>query len=90
MLRTRSDIRNDTLGMYVVATGSDGYKAVVSVAEIDPGFGNQPDLIAYSINGAPVGANGFARLVVPNDVRAGRWVSNLIGLEIFRAAGAPP
>ena len=77
---------NPTLSMYVVATGSDGYKAVVSLGEINPGFGNQPALIAYEVDGAPIDANGFARLVLPNDVRAGRFVSRLIGLEVLKAA----
>lgn len=77
---------NPTLSMYVVGTGSDGYKAVVSLGEINPGFGNQPALIAYEMNGEPFAANGFARLVLPNDVRAGRSVSRLIGLEVLTAA----
>ncbi len=53
---------------------------------INPGFGNQPALIAYEMNGEPFAANGFARLVLPNDVRAGRSVSRLIGLEVLTAA----
>jgi uncharacterized protein with beta-barrel porin domain len=68
-----------------VATGSDGYQAIVSLGEIDPAFGNQPDLIAYLMNGTSLGTNGFARLVVPNDSKQGRWVSNLVNLEVFDA-----
>lgn len=45
----------------------------------------QPDLIAYQVNGADLRTAGFARTVVPNDVKAGRWVSNLISLEVFKA-----
>ncbi len=88
-LRLDSAVKNDVLGHYAVATGSDGYKAVFSLGELDPAFGNQPDLIAYEEDGAPLGAAGFARLVVPNDVRAGRWVSNLVALEVFSAAPVP-
>jgi len=84
-IATDPDTRNDILRMYVVGTGSDGYKAVIAMGEIEPNFGNQPDLIAYEIDGAPLDRNGFARLVVPNDVRAGRFVSNLIAIEVFRA-----
>jgi uncharacterized protein with beta-barrel porin domain len=80
---TNPTIKNNILTDYVVATGSDGYQAVISLGEIDPSFGNQPDLIAYYLNGGSLGANGFARLVVPNDVKQGRWVSNLINLELF-------
>jgi hypothetical protein len=74
-----------SLAMYVVATGSDGYRVVISLAELDPEFGNQPDLIAYAVGGAGLGANGFARLVVPNDGKGGRSVSNLVSLDVFVA-----
>jgi DMSO/TMAO reductase YedYZ molybdopterin-dependent catalytic subunit len=80
--------KNPSLGMYAVATGSDGYRTVYSLGELDPGFGNQPDLIAYSLNGAPLDTNGFARVVVPNDVKAGRYVSNLVALEVFKLGAA--
>ncbi|WP_420994946.1 molybdopterin-binding oxidoreductase [Cupriavidus sp. 30B13] len=86
-LATDPAAKNASLGMYAVATGSDGYKALISLGELDPGFGNQPDLIAYDMNGAGLGGNGFARLVIPNDGKAGRYVSNLISLEVF---AAPP
>jgi DMSO/TMAO reductase YedYZ molybdopterin-dependent catalytic subunit len=74
-----------SLAMYVVATGSDGYRVVISLAELDPEFGNQPDLIAYAVGSAGLGANGFARVVVPNDGKGGRSVSNLVSLEVFVA-----
>jgi DMSO/TMAO reductase YedYZ molybdopterin-dependent catalytic subunit len=74
-----------SLAMYVVATGSDDYRVVISLAELDPEFGNQPDLIAYALGGAGLGANGFARLVVPNDGKGGRSVSNLVSLDVFLA-----
>jgi hypothetical protein len=85
-LVTNSAVKNDSLGLYVVATGSDGYKAAFALGELDPAFGNQPDLIAYTQNGAPLTTTGFARIVVPNDVKAGRYVSNLISIEVFAAA----
>ena len=82
-------VKNDVLGKYVVATGSDGYKSVFSLGELSSVFGNQPDLIAYEEDGALLSSDGFARVVAPNDVRAGRWVSNLTSLEVFTAAPIP-
>ena len=41
-------IKNDLLRFGVVATGSDGYRAFISLGEIAPQFGNQPDLVAYA------------------------------------------
>lgn len=87
-LATNPAVKNDVLAMYVVATGSDGYKTLVALGEVEPAFGNQPDLIAYAVDGAPLGANGFARLVIPNDGKAGRYVSKLTSLEVFAAPAA--
>ena len=82
-------VKNDVLGKYVVATGSDGYKSLFSLGELSTAFGNQPDLIAYDVDGVGLGNNGFARLVVPNDVKMGRWVSNLVNLQVFSATAVP-
>ena len=87
-LITNPDIKNDLLGKYLVATGSDGYKAVIALGEISPRFGNKDVLVAYNVNGQGLGADGFARLVVPGDTLGGRYVSNLIGLEVFDARGS--
>lgn len=85
-IATNANVNNDILALYVVGTGSDGYKAVIAMGEIAPNFGNQPNIIAYELNGAPLTDNGFARFVVPNDIRAGRFVSNLVAIEVLRAA----
>jgi DMSO/TMAO reductase YedYZ molybdopterin-dependent catalytic subunit len=82
-------VKNDVLGKYVVATGSDGYQSLFSMGELDSAFGDQPDIVAYEEDGAPISDDGFARIVVPNDVKAGRWVSNLVNLEVFSAAPVP-
>ena len=86
---TDPSVKNDILDKYVVATGSDGYKALFSMGEIDPAFGDQPDLVAFQADGKLLDANGFARLVVPGDAKAGRYVSNLVNLQVFSAAPVP-
>ena len=75
--------KNATLGMYAVVTGSDGYRAALSLGEIDPNFGGKAAMIAYEVNGVDLGANGFARLVVPGEVKQGRSVSDEIAIEVF-------
>ncbi len=88
-LDTDPNVKNDVLGMYVVATGSDGYKAVFSMGEIDPLFGNEPDMIAFEDDGVPLTGNGFARIVAPDAVKAGRGVSNLVSLEVVDVNAVP-
>jgi hypothetical protein len=85
-LVTDPAVKNDFLSFYIVATGSDGYQTVIAIGEIEPNFGAQPNLIAWDENSTGnVGTAGFARFVVPGDVRAGRWVSNLVSIEVFKA-----
>lgn len=76
-------------GMYIVATGSDGYQALVSLAEMSPALGNRRVLIAYRLDDQPL-ARGMARLVVAGDGKAGRSVSALEAIEVFAAAPAVP
>lgn len=88
--RSIPKVKNDVLGMYAVATGSDGYQVAFSLGELNPAFGNQSDIIANSSSGAPLSSSGFARIVVPNDVKAGRYVPNLVSLEVFHVAAPVP
>lgn len=84
-LVTDASIKNDVLRFGVVATGSDGYRALISLGEIDPALGNQPDLVAYADTGGQLGPDGSAgamRLVVPGDHAGGRYVSNLTDLQV--------
>jgi DMSO/TMAO reductase YedYZ molybdopterin-dependent catalytic subunit len=83
--QTNASVKNDLAGFYVLATGSDGYRVILSLAELSPDFGNQPDIVAYAQNGAPLTTTGFARLVIPNDGKAGRYVSNLVAIEVVSA-----
>jgi DMSO/TMAO reductase YedYZ molybdopterin-dependent catalytic subunit len=84
-LKPDTAVRNPVLSMYAVAVGSDGYRAVISLAEIAPESGNRTALVAYSLNGAPLGRNGMARLVMAGDVKPGRSVARLAAIEVFAA-----
>ena len=89
---TDPTIKNDVLRQYVEAIGSDGYAAIFSLGEIDPMFGDQDDLVAYSDTLGqlgPDGEDGFARMVVPGDSAGGRYVSNLVALKVFTAEPVP-
>src|SRR5215469_7216358 len=89
---TDPTVKNDILNYYVLATGSDGYEAIFSLGELDPMFGGTgaPDLIAYMENGMLLGADGFARVVVPGDNFGGRYVSNLVSLQVIDAVVPEP
>ena len=75
---------NDKLRKYVVATGSDGYDAVFSLTELNPEFGDEIVLVAYSKDNEQLPPNeGMARVVIGTDKRRGRLVSNLVRLEDY-------
>jgi hypothetical protein len=71
---------------YLVATGSDGYVAVIALAEADPSFHSGDVMVADSMDGKPLDEkSGPFKLVVTDDKRHARWVRNLISLELKSA-----
>ena len=79
-------VKNDSLRFWIAATGSDGYHAIVSWGEVDPGFGATNALLAVLRDGKPLDDAG-PRLVVPGDVRGGRYVTGVVEVRLGRAGG---
>jgi hypothetical protein len=80
------DVHGKALAEYVVASGSDGYKAVIALAEVEPDFHPGDVLVADSMGGKPLDAKtGPFRLVVTDDKRPARSVRNLISVEVRTA-----
>lgn len=84
-LKLDSTKKNDILRLGVLAIATDGYSSFVVGGEIDPKFADVPVLIAIDRDGQLLSADeGFARIVVPGEIAAGRFVSNLVRLEVVR------
>jgi len=77
--------RSAALAHYVLVTGSDGYRALFALAELDPAFGARPVLLAYRLDGAPLGRSGMARIVAPGDGKRGRSVANVVSIQVLAA-----
>ncbi|MFF2554613.1 molybdopterin-dependent oxidoreductase [Nocardia sp. NPDC058058] len=71
--------KNPELRLALVASGSDGYQAVLAWAEFSRDFAAKPILIAYTEDGQSLPK---PRLVVPGDIKGGRYVSDLTDLRI--------
>lgn len=84
---TDKSAKNPELRLAVLATGSDGYQAVVAWAEFGRDFATTPILVAYTEDGHALPG---PRLVVPNDTKGGRYVSNLTDLRVVDLGAAPP
>jgi len=83
---TGRDVHGKALSEYVVATGSDGYKAVLALAEVEPDFHPGDVLVADTMDGKPMDAKtGPFRLVVSDDKRPARSVRNLVSIELKTA-----
>jgi hypothetical protein len=83
---TGKDVHGKALSEYVVATGSDGYKAVLALAEAEPDFHPGLVLVADTLDGKPIDSKtGPFRLVVSEDKRPARSVHNLVKIELKSA-----
>jgi DMSO/TMAO reductase YedYZ molybdopterin-dependent catalytic subunit len=89
-IKTVSTRKNDILRKAVLVTGTDGYSVAIALGEIIPRFANKQVILAYEEDGKPLPqADGFARLVVPGDAFAGRYVSNVAQVAVASPGPVP-
>jgi DMSO/TMAO reductase YedYZ molybdopterin-dependent catalytic subunit len=70
-------LRGAAMAGYVIAGGTDGYRALYAVAELDSSFQDSDVIVADTIDGGPIGAReGPLKLVAP------RWVRMLRSITI--------
>ncbi len=75
---------SDSTDQIVITQATDGYEVVLSLAELDPSLGGNPDnLLPYAGTGFP-GA-GVARTAFPTDNQKGRWETNLNFVSVVDA-----
>lgn len=80
-----SELRGDALTTYVLASASDGYQVVFSLAELDPAMTGNEVIIADTVDGKPLFAyQGPLRIVAPKDARPARSIRMLQRLEVVR------
>jgi DMSO/TMAO reductase YedYZ molybdopterin-dependent catalytic subunit len=89
-VRPGADRRNGPLNRLIVLTGSDGYRATVAYGEIDPDGAAQQIIVAYAMDGTPLGPDGLAERIVPGDKLAGRWVKNIVRVTVVEPTVTGP
>jgi hypothetical protein len=77
-------VRGGILTTGIVAEGTDGYKVLYSLAEVDPAIHTGDVIVADSLNGQKLGADGAFKLVATEDKRPARWVRNLTTISVIR------
>jgi DMSO/TMAO reductase YedYZ molybdopterin-dependent catalytic subunit len=80
-------LRGKAMATYVVAEGSDGYKVIFSLAELDADFADAGVIVADTVDGKPLDEKlGPLRLVAPHDKRPARWVRMLRSIQVVNVA----
>jgi hypothetical protein len=69
--------------IYLVAEGSDGYKAVYSLAEVNPAVQSSTVIVADTENGKPLAGDGPLKLIDTADKHPARWVRNLVLIKVL-------
>lgn len=75
-------VRKELFMTGVVAQGTDGYKVLYSIAEVDPTVHTGQILIADSLDGKPIGADGAFKMISTEEKRPARWVRNLDKISV--------
>jgi hypothetical protein len=81
--------KNYPLRLIVIVTGRDGYAATFSLAELLPQFGNHAAWLEVAEDGNALSDRDLPMdLVVPDDVKPGRWVHGIGTITILNATTA--
>jgi DMSO/TMAO reductase YedYZ molybdopterin-dependent catalytic subunit len=79
------ELRGNAIATYVLASASDGYQVVYSIAELDPDFTTNDVIVADTLDGKPLlDTQGPLRIVAPRDVRSSRSIRMLQRIEVVR------
>ena len=79
------NLRDSAMARYVTTEGSDGYRAVFSIAEVHPGMTGSEIIVADTMDDMPLVANqGPLRIIAPHDKRPARWVRRLQSITVVR------
>jgi hypothetical protein len=68
----------------VIATGSDGYSVLYSLAEVDPAIHTGEVIVADTLNGQKLGKDGAFKMVSSEERRPARWVRNLTSITVVK------
>jgi DMSO/TMAO reductase YedYZ molybdopterin-dependent catalytic subunit len=78
-------LRGDAMATYVIASATDGYRVVFSLAELDPEFTGSEIMVVDRTNGQPLLADqGPIRIVAPKDLAGARSIRMLERIEVVR------
>jgi hypothetical protein len=78
-------LRGKRLASCLLVEAADGYRVVIALPELDPGFTDRVILLADRVDGHPLDAKeGPFRVIVPGEKRMARWVRQVTVLRIVQ------
>jgi transposase-like protein len=77
--------KKHTVTSYIIVTAADNYKAIYTLAEIDPLFANRSIILADKADKKvlPV-QDGPFQIIVPGEKKHGRWIRQVTGIEVVQ------
>lgn len=78
-------LRGKRLSTCLLVEAADGYRVVIALPELDPGFTDRVILLADKADGHPLDSKeGPFRIVIPGEKRMARWVRQVIALKVVQ------
>ncbi len=79
-------LRGEHLARYVLVTARDGYRAVYSLAELDPALGNNKVFLVDRCDGKLLtDDDGPLRVIAPDESRPARWLRQVVSIDVIAA-----
>jgi hypothetical protein len=76
-------IRGKRLASCLLVEAADGYRVVIALPEMDPGFTDKQVVLAFLKDGKAMDSKeGPYRIVIPDEKRPARWIRQVTGLKI--------
>jgi hypothetical protein len=77
-------VRGKLFMIGIVASGSDGYGVLYSLAEVDPAIHTGDVIVADKLDGEKLGKDGVFKMVSSEERRPARWVRNLASISVVK------
>lgn len=75
--------KKKTITTYIIVTAADNYKAIYTLAEIDPLFANRTVILADRADKKPLPEEyGPFQVIVPGEKKHARWIRQVTGIQV--------
>lgn len=77
--------KKHTVTSYIIVTAADNYKAIYTLAEIDPLFASRSIIVADREDRKALPTeDGPFQIIVPGEKKHGRWIRQVTGIEVVQ------